>query len=619
MKNIKLRTKLFIIVMIAIIPMTILDSFMIVHQRQQVVIQEQQANRDYAEAINVAFLNYLESIWDGELAMGLHIIESHAADAVKINTYLKKCIADYPTCRSLLFCDPKGHTLYLTNPKAKDINVVDSQYYNRIVNGEEKVVSDIGIGKVSKVPTITVARGIRENGELKGIVYANIDVDKLDLILPQNRLGKSSTFGVTDRNGMIVFRLGSPNLLMDKRKVSEDSPIWKSLSGEISYSTRYRGAIDGQWRLGVSIPISKIGWSSYASVSTKEVLAKANAEAITSIIVTVLIILTSLAVVLYFIIDLLKPIKTLQLAANQIASANFSVRIDLQRKDELGQTASAFNKMAEAIEQYDKLKTQFFSNLSHELKTPLNVIYATSQLLSTQYDKLDFDEYKAEVKKYMQITKQNCYRLLRLISNLIDITRYDSGYLKLELSNCNIVYLVEEITISVAKYAESNGIDIVFDTEIEEKIIACDHDFIERITLNLLSNAIKFTNKDGNIFVNVYDKQDSIVISIKDTGIGIPDDKLDVIFERFGQVDTSLSRNNEGSGIGLSLVKALVEAHKGTISVKSKLYEGTEFIIKLPANILEEKKEGITSNNPVISSNNIVERVNIELSDIYSK
>lgn len=619
MKNVKLRTKLLIIVMIAIIPMIILGSFMIVRQRQQVISQEQKASQDYAEAISVAFSNYLESIWDEELAIGLHIIESNAEDAVLINAYLKKCISDYSTCRSLLFCDLKGQNLYLTNLNAKDINVANSQYYNRIVNGEEKVVSDIGIGRVSKVPTITVARGIKKNGELKGIVYANIDVDKLDLILPQNRLGKSSTFGITDRNGMIVFRLGAPNLSMKERRVLDDSPVWKSLRGGVAYFTNYSGIIGGQERVGASIPIPKIGWASCATILTTEVLEKANSEAKESIISMILIAFISLSVVLYFIIDLLKPIKALQIAANQIACADFSVRIDLQRKDEFGQTAYAFNKMAEGIEQYDKLKTQFFSNLSHELKTPLNVIYATSQLISTQYDKLDFDEYKAEVKKYMQITKQNCYRLLRLIGNLMDITRYDSGYLKLKLNNYNIVYLAEEITMSVVKYAESKGITIIFDTETEEKVIACDPDFIERIILNLLSNAIKFTNDNGSIFVNIYDKQDSIVISIKDTGIGIPDDKLDVIFERFGQVDTSLSRNNEGSGIGLSLVKVLVEAHKGAISVKSKLGEGTEFIIELPANILEEKREGIASNNHIIPSNNIVERANIELSDIYSK
>lgn len=606
--------------MVAIIPTIIVESFMILHQRQQVINHEQKASKDYADAINAAFLNYLENLWDEELAMGLPIIESHATDASQINIYLKKCMSDYPTCRNIWFSDTKGLTLYSTTPQVKDMDITKSQIYNRIINGEEKVVSDIEYGNTSKAPTITIARGIRENGELKGIVCASIDINKLDSILPQDRLGKpgSFAFGITDRNGMIVFRLGSPNLSMEKRKIMADSPVWKSLRGQVAYFTNYRVVFDGEEHIGVSVPITQIGWASFDNILTKDVLEKANSAAKAGIIWMAFITLISLAIVLYIVIDLIKPIKALQNAANQIACGDFSARINLQRKDEFGQTATAFNKMAESIEQYDKMKTQFFSNLSHELKTPLNVIFATSQLLASQYDKNDIYEYKAEVRKYMQITKQNCYRLLRLISNLIDITRYDSGYLKLKLNNYNIVCLVEEITMSVVKYAESKGITIVFDTDTEEKVIACDPDFTERIILNLLSNAIKFTNENGSIFVNIHDEQDSIAISIRDTGIGIPDDKLDIIFERFSQVDTSLNRKNEGSGIGLSLVKSLVEAHNGTISVDSKLGEGTEFIVKLPASALEEEREGIAINNRVIPSNSIIERVNIELSDIYS-
>jgi signal transduction histidine kinase len=165
--------------------------------------------------------------------------------------------------------------------------------------------------------------------------------------------------------------------------------------------------------------------------------------------------------------------------------------------------------------------------------------------------------------------KQNCYRLLRLINNLIDITKIDSGFINLNLQNKNIVEVIENVTLSTVEYVESKCRTIIFDTDVEEKIMAFDPEKIERIILNLISNAVKFTKPQDQIEINVYDKKENIIISVKDTGIGIPKEKQKIIFERFRQVSPLLNRTHEGSGIGLSLVKSLVEMHTGNkISVK---------------------------------------------------
>jgi signal transduction histidine kinase len=180
------------------------------------------------------------------------------------------------------------------------------------------------------------------------------------------------------------------------------------------------------------------------------------------------------------------------------------------------------------------------------------------------------------------------------------------------MQDYNIVSVVEDITLSVAEYVEDKGIKFIFDTNVEEKVISCDPDNIERIMLNLISNAVKFTDKGDLISVVVLDQGDNVQISVKDTGVGIPEDKLQVIFERFRQADNSLSRDHEGSGIGLSLVKALVEMHGGTIKVKSSLGQGSEFIIKLPVR---------RTDNPMALEQNIfyknnTEKISIEFSDI---
>jgi PAS domain S-box-containing protein len=264
--------------------------------------------------------------------------------------------------------------------------------------------------------------------------------------------------------------------------------------------------------------------------------------------------------------------------------------------------------------EFNSVLTEFFTNISHELKTPLNVILAAVQVLEMPSEARQQDEFEVKLKRYLKAMKQNCYRLLRLVNNLIDQSKVDAGYLRSNFRNLDIISVVENITLSVADYVEKDGVELIFDTDTEEKIMAFDADKIERIMLNLLSNAVKFTNQGDQIFVNINDKDDKILITVRDTGIGIPEDKLYLIFDRFGQVDKSLTRNKEGSGIGLSLVKSLVEMHGGSISVNSMLDMGSEFVIELPVRIME--KENVVVDNNAYQSN--VERISIEFSDIYN-
>lgn len=267
----------------------------------------------------------------------------------------------------------------------------------------------------------------------------------------------------------------------------------------------------------------------------------------------------------------------------------------------------------EAME-FDKLKTEFFANISHELRTPLNVMLSTLQLLELYIDNGSIIDNGSNLERNIYILKQNSLRLLRLVNNLIDITKIDSGYFELQLQNSDIVSTVEDITLSVKEYVESKNISLIFDTDVEEKVIACDSDKIERIMLNLLSNAIKFTKSGGNISVNLYDGTEYIRIEVSDTGIGIPKEKQNIIFERFRQIDKSFARSNEGSGIGLSLVKSLVIMHGGNIKVESEYGKGSKFIIELPVKLISEE-DGLNIRS--IDLKDSQNKINLEFSDIY--
>ncbi|MGH4050821.1 MAG: sensor histidine kinase [Clostridium sp.] len=166
----------------------------------------------------------------------------------------------------------------------------------------------------------------------------------------------------------------------------------------------------------------------------------------------------------------------------------------------------------------------------------------------------------------------------------------------------------------MATLVESRQIELIFDTDVEEKFTACDLDKIETIIFNLLSNATKFTNAGGKITVNIFDKGEYIIISVKDTGIGIEDADKQKVFKRFLQVEDTSHRNNEGSGIGLSLVKSFVEMHGGEITIESTYGIGSNFSIKLPILLIDEV-EGKNEDNVIES---YVHKMNIEFSDIYS-
>lgn len=264
-----------------------------------------------------------------------------------------------------------------------------------------------------------------------------------------------------------------------------------------------------------------------------------------------------------------------------------------------------------SLEKALEMKDEFISIISHEFRTPLNVINSAIQTLNLIYA----NEMTDKVKEYIGIIRQNTNRQLRLVNNLLDITCANTGNIKVNKKNIDIVFLTKSIIESVYEFSSQKGISVTFASLFPEKIIALDDEKYERIILNLLSNAIKFTAEGKNISVNIYSIKENVCVDVKDSGIGIPQDKMEIIFDKFGQVDSSLSRQAEGSGIGLSLVKKFLEALGGSISVKSKIGNGSIFTIILPnKTVIEEHKEKLMID---LMDNRLIQTTNIEFSDIY--
>ncbi len=260
---------------------------------------------------------------------------------------------------------------------------------------------------------------------------------------------------------------------------------------------------------------------------------------------------------------------------------------------------------AEKLGEIDQLKSRFFANISHEFRTPLTLILGpVKQIMNKIND--------TKVKEELKLVHRNANRLNGMVNQLLDLSKLEAGRMELKTIKINIIPFLKGLVFSFASLAERKKIALKFNSDLEELLVYVDKDKVEKIIYNILSNAFKFTSEGGSVEIEIKSKppfnspftkggkeEGSAEISISDTGIGISEERVDNIFDRFYQVDGSHTREHEGTGIGLALTKELVELHKGEIAVESEEDKGTTFVIRLPLGrdhlkpeeIIEEKVE----------------------------
>ena len=246
-----------------------------------------------------------------------------------------------------------------------------------------------------------------------------------------------------------------------------------------------------------------------------------------------------------------------------------------KRTREIRSDKELIQQQAESLAKLDEAKTRIYTNISHEFRTPLTVIRGTTDLLEQNDDK-------------KTILRRNADRLLNLVNQLLELSKLESGHMTLHFVHADIVAIVRDIFESFIPIAENKDIGMHFYARPTALEMDLDFEAVHRICSNLLSNALKFTPSGGDIYVEITqpeqngDEREPLTISVRDTGVGIPEDKIKDVFNRFYQVDDSTTRVGEGTGIGLSLTRELLEYLGGTIAVFSTPGEGSEFVVRLP-------------------------------------
>lgn len=283
-------------------------------------------------------------------------------------------------------------------------------------------------------------------------------------------------------------------------------------------------------------------------------------------------------VFLYFIIGkITKPIKLMSKAAVDMSKGDFSNRIPVQGNDEISELSAAFNAMSNSLSQLEGMRRSFVANISHELRTPMTTIggFIDGILDGTiPYEKQDY---------YLAIVSSEITRLSRLVHTMLNLAKLESGELKVQLTEFSPVDLICEVLSSHEQRIEGKRISIEGLEEGSDIRLVADRDLIYQAVYNLTDNAIKFTHEEGYIRYSVSsESKDGIHIKIKNSGKGIEPSELQFVFDRFYKTDKSRSVNKEGTGLGLYIVKTIVDIHGGNVSVISKPDEYAEFEIVIP-------------------------------------
>lgn len=286
--------------------------------------------------------------------------------------------------------------------------------------------------------------------------------------------------------------------------------------------------------------------------------------------------MVSFCIVWLFSYNLVKPLREMAVAAKKFGDGDFTVRVPVNSGDEIGELALAFNNMARSLSTGENVRRNFIANVSHELKTPMTTIAGFIDGI------LDGTIPPEKETYYLKIVSTEVKRLSRLVKTMLDLSRIDNGELKLRPARFDLTNTIFNALLSFEKSIDDKRLEIRGLEDAGSVFVDGDPDMIHQVLYNLIENAVKFTNEGGYIEFRVDDLPDRDVVSIRNSGLGIPADEISLIFDRFYKTDKSRSHDKNGMGLGLYIVRTIIKLHGGEITVSSVENEYTQFQFYLP-------------------------------------
>jgi signal transduction histidine kinase len=502
--------------------------------------------------------------------------------------------------REFFILDPDGNIIFSTLNRTG--NAGKEHYFTEAAR-EKLYVSDVYLSEITGSPEIIITNPVKKNGTVTGIMAARVSMENLYRIIESIDIGKSGEAFIVNKDGDLVFHKNKSRILLDNIKnnfaVKEVTYEKNGISEYVNYK--------GEKVLGSYYWLPLYRWGLVVEKNIDEAYAGV------TVLGKVMIGISSFAVLgvvfLAVVISrrLTEPVKSLEEGAYGLLRGDFKP-ITVSSDNEIGRLTEIFNSTAEELldirkkleakieiankdleeknkeliaaneelKKLDELKSNFISMVSHELKTPLS-----SMRISAEYLESEASIEPSERKELLQIIIRNIDRQTRLINDILDLSKIEAGKLELQLERANIREIANAAFENIRQLAFKKNITVSLDIPEKLSPVLADREKLIIVLNNLFENALKFTKDDGNIYLYAKEYVDYIEIGMKDTGIGIEKEKLDKIFDKFYQVDSTSRRKTGGCGLGLSISSAIIKAHGSEIRVASEPGKGSTFSFRL--------------------------------------
>jgi signal transduction histidine kinase len=434
----------------------------------------------------------------------------------------------------------------------------------------------------------------------RGVVGTALDAaGKFQELIGGARFGRSGyAYAVTGEGDLIVYPSLPVRRLSAFGKLDFNSlPQVKEAhaSHDLAGSSTGR-TVGGTKVLAAWATVHSTGWKVFVEQPESAAFAPLRGKIWGTALIIAAFVLAAVALSILLARRLVRPIKRLQVAAEAIGAGAYDERIELERKDELGALASAFNQMAahlqeligglerkvaertRALEVASKHKSEFLANMSHELRTPLNAIIGFTQVLQQKL----FGDVNEKQEEYLEDVNSSADHLLALINDILDLSKVEAGQVELEVERFSLRDALERGMVMIRERATKNGVALELELDPQVDLVEGDERRIRQVVFNLLSNAVKFTPQGGRVDVSALQENGEVMVAVTDTGPGIAPEDQGRIFEEFQQARDTNGERPEGTGLGLALSRSLVELHGGRIWVESAPGKGSTFSFTIP-------------------------------------
>lgn len=415
------------------------------------------------------------------------------------------------------------------------------------------------------------------NTTIKDYLYNDLDIDATMRQLDDSATMLDCYIWLADETGNIIYISNNYPESTSPDNISDC--ITSDKKRAAFQETGYFGGYFSTKVISIGTPVYKN--NSYAGTLilhtsldfTQEIVQ--NAISSTYMPFLILVVLTLLAL-MGMTNSMLKPIREIIATSKSYAAGNFNARVNVSSKNEFGELARYMEEMADELGRSNEYRKSFISNISHDFRSPLTSIKGYIEAM------LDGTIPLEKHEKYLTIVLNETKRLTKLTQGLLELNNFDSFDLQLDRSNFDIKTIITPTINTFEGRCQDKGIYLHCIFHTENTIVYADRTKIQQVIYNLVDNAIKFTPEGRQITVQVTEKNEKLYISVKDEGVGIPEESIKKVFDRFYKTDPSRGKDKTGTGLGLSITKEIIKAHGETITLTSKVGEGSEFIFSLP-------------------------------------